>query len=151
MRCEERREREGFFWMLPAIGAAIGAAVDSKKKPPAPPKPFVYPPGPPVVVVYKDAQFGGLDKTFGVGEYSDLGSWGDAISSVRVPHGLKLTLYQKTNFGGKKLELPGGWFHPHLSLFAFDDAGTYIGRDVCGSRNSGCWNDTASSLKVTTM
>lgn len=156
-RCDDRRRRghrEGFLPLLlgmPSLAASLIPMFGKKKKPSATRPPFVPPPGPPVVVVYKDAKFEGMDKFFGVGDYPDLGSWSDAISSLRVPKGLKLTLYQKTNFEGKKLEMPGGWNHPHLSLFAFDDNGTYIGRDVCGSNNSGCWNDTASSMKVTTM
>lgn len=141
------RRREGFFWMLPAMGAVIGAAVGSKKGGGGGPRPYVPPPGPPVVAVYKDSNFGGMDKFYGVGEYSDLGSWNDAISSLRIPSGLKVTLYQKTGFSGKQLTLLAN-DHTNLSHFYFDNAGTWVGRDVCGSKNSTCWNDTASSMKV---
>lgn len=142
------RRREGFFWMLPLVGAAIGAAVGSKKGGSSTPRPYVPPPGPPVVAVYKDSNFGGMDKFFGVGDYSDLGSWNDAISSLRVPSGLKVTLYQKVNFGGSKLDLLAN-DHTNLSHFTFPQGG-WAGRDVCGSNNSNCWNDTASSMKVYT-
>lgn len=156
--CERERMREGFLPMLlgmPSLAASLipmfakkGGGGSST------PKPYVPPAGPPVVAVYKDSHFRGIDKFFGVGDYPDLGSWGDAISSLRIPSTLKVSLYQKKDFGGKRLDLLGN-DHFALSHFAFNDVmgakeGTWAGRDVCGGGNTHCWNDTASSMKVYT-
>lgn len=108
------------------------------------------------VTVYKDAGFRGMDKTYAVGEYTDMGSgWNDQISSMKIPAGVKVILYQNINFGGKSLTLSTG-NHENLGHFAFGDQpmyglkdGQYAGNgNHCGHKFSGCWNDSASSMKV---
>lgn len=67
------------------------------------------PPAPsgPVVTIYKD-NFKGASKTLAAGEYnfSDLGAVGnDQLSAVKVPKGMKVTLYEHGAFAGRKLVL----------------------------------------------
>lgn len=80
------------------------------------------------VTVYEHCDYQGNSKQLSVGEYSDVrraGIANDSISSVRVPQGLTLTMYENERGGGKA---------------------TIIDRDVkCMNR---AWNDQASSLKV---
>lgn len=55
------------------------------------------------VTLYKDAYYSGPSVKLGVGSYtfSDFGNIGDdAISSLRVPEGLKVTLYSNSDFTG---------------------------------------------------
>lgn len=110
------------------------------------------------VTAYKDANFKGIDKTFPVGDYPELtGGWDDAISSIKVPQGFKVILYSKKDYGGEQLPLDANE-HKYLSHFGFKDSigypfakkGVWSGKDVCGNRNTYCWNDTASSMKVMT-
>lgn len=53
------------------------------------------------VVVYDDSQYRGASQALGIGQYD----WGqiknDSISSLKVPTGMKVTLYSDTRFGGK--------------------------------------------------
>ncbi|GAX43974.1 hypothetical protein NIES4075_49890 [Tolypothrix sp. NIES-4075] len=53
------------------------------------------------VVVYDDSQYRGASQALGIGKYD----WGqiknDTISSLKVPAGMKVTLYSDTHFGGK--------------------------------------------------
>lgn len=37
---------------------------------------------------------------------------------------------------------------PTLANYSFP-SGNYAGYDVCGSNNSGCWNDSITSMKIT--
>lgn len=84
---------------------------------------------------------------YGVGDYASMGSFGnDVMSSLRIPKGLKVTLYSDSNFGGTPLTLEAN-DHMHLSHFSFP-SGQYKGRDVCQGGNSFCWNDSVSSMKV---
>jgi len=118
------------------------------------------------VTLFSDSDFGGSSQAYKVGEYPDLGGMSDSVSSLKVPKGLKVTLYQKTNYEGKSLTLDAN-DHPNLKHFAFDDwqpsmsmmfstvvadeaykEGQWYGKDVCGVNNTHCWNDTASSMKV---
>jgi Vacuolar protein sorting-associated protein 62 len=57
-----------------------------------------------VVTVYKDKNYSGSSKELAIGKY-DVGAIGgnDAISSIRVPEGLKATLYEHDKWGGKKM------------------------------------------------
>ncbi len=62
---------------------------------PPPPRPPVY------AVVYDDSQYRGFSQNLSVGRYD----WGqihnDSISSLRVPAGMKVTLYSDTHFQAK--------------------------------------------------
>lgn len=90
---------------------------------------------------------------------SSLGGSGrpdNSVSSIEVGPGRSVMLYQHTDFGGKSLFLKPGKY-PNLGWFAFKNGsdsrgswteGQYVGMDVCGKNNSGCWNDTVSSFKV---
>jgi hypothetical protein len=114
------------------------------------------------VTLYKDSKVEGESTQYKVGEYPDLGGMHDEVSSLRIPQGLKVTLYEHTNFEGKSLTLEAN-DHQNLKHFARNDynknwgsvfgssgqesltAGQWYGKDVC---YGGCWNDTASSMKV---
>ena len=102
------------------------------------------------ITLYKDADYGSDSVTYRVGDYPDLGSMSDEVSSVKVPSNLKVVLYQKSNFEGKTLTLPGGDY-PNLKHYKFSsyDNGKFYGYDVCGDEsNTECWNDTATSMRV---
>ena len=77
------------------------------------------------VVVYDDSQYRGFGQELGVGDYD----WGqihnDTISSLRVPAGMKVTLYSDTHFQGKSK--------------TFTQDTPYVGDDI---------NDQTSSIKV---
>ena len=77
------------------------------------------------VVVYDDSQYRGFSQELGAGQYD----WGqihnDAISSLRVPAGMRATLYSDTRFQGKSK--------------TFTQDTPYVGDDL---------NDQTSSIKV---
>lgn len=72
------------------------------------------------------------------------GNWNDKFSSVYVPDGMKVILYQDGNGGGKQLRLGPGTHD--LGKFQFP-SGTYASWLTCNGNNSNCWNDTGSSYK----
>ncbi len=79
------------------------------------------------VTVYTDANYGGTAVTFGIGEYNmsdmiDAGIPNDAISSVKVPVGYKLTVFWNIDFAGSS------------NVYAGDTS--YVGND---------WNDQVTS------
>ena len=80
------------------------------------------------VTVYEDCDFRGKSREISVGDYQnirDLGLGNDKLSSMRVPRGLELELYEDERFRGESAT---------------------INRDVsCLDRR---WNDKASSLRV---
>ena len=80
------------------------------------------------VTVYKDCGFRGKSRALAVGDYRnvrDLNLGNDSISSVRVPNGVQITLYEHERFKGEAV---------------------YLDRDIsCLDKR---WNDEASSLKV---
>jgi len=105
-----------------------------------------------VVEVYSDTGKSGSKSLYPVGDYSSLyiGPVGnDSMSSIRIPTGLKVTLYQHTNYGGEQLTLDAnlGSSDHNLTYFAFP-SGRYNGENTCRGASTGCWNDTASSMKV---
>ena len=59
-----------------------------------------------VVIIYKD-NFTGSSQTLSPGEYepSDLNIGNDQLTSLRIPKGMKVTLYENHAFEGKSLEL----------------------------------------------
>lgn len=79
------------------------------------------------VTVYVDANFEGVSATLDVGQYDwgQLGIPNDSLSSLRVPAGLRATLYEDTHFGGRS------------KTFAQD--ADYVGDD---------FNDITSSIVV---
>lgn len=80
------------------------------------------------VVVYKDCNYRGERREVPVGEYRSLKNLkidNDSVSSMQIPQGLELTIFENDNFGGSN---------------------TRITQDVpCLDRN---WNDKTSSLSV---
>ncbi|MBJ6360763.1 hypothetical protein ACFOQM_05510 [Paenibacillus sp. GCM10012307] len=129
------------------------------------------------VTVYKDANFGGASQSFDVGFYDvgvlNSGVGNDAISSIRVAPGYRVTLYQNAKFSGDtyvvksdfsilsdfndatsslKVELIGG---PSLPVIAYDHS-PYGGMEQqfdVGSYNvdslvAGVGNDKISSIRV---
>ena len=82
------------------------------------------------VTIYQNANYGGRSTSLGVGSYNlasliAKGFKNDDMSSLKVPFGYKVTIYQDDNFSGK-------------SKVITSDA-SYIGND---------WNDQLSSVKV---
>ena len=73
----------------------------------------------------------------------------DNISSVKVPPGMTATLYEHRNWGGKRLVLPPGDY-PNLSVYKFGNVDAKGGEqgDKCNDDGKDCWNDIASSIKV---
>jgi hypothetical protein len=92
-----------------------------------------------------DVGFGGYKQVFKVGEYSTI-QRNDSMSSLKIPKGLKVTLYSDSKFGGSQLTLDAN-DHYDLGSFSFP-AGTWEGKNVCGPANKYCWNDSVSSMKV---
>jgi hypothetical protein len=82
--------------------------------------------------IYTDVGYGG-DSTSICGDTSFVGwDWNDAISSVRVPEGYVLVLYEHENFGGAV-----------LTIYT-DDPDL---REYSGPGGDSTWNDAASSLR----
>ncbi|MBD2194621.1 MULTISPECIES: CAP domain-containing protein [Calothrix] len=78
------------------------------------------------VIVYDDSQYRGFAQTLNVGSYYDWGQiHNDTISSLKVPPGIKVTLYSDTNFQGRSK--------------TFTEDTPYVGDD---------FNDLTSSIKV---
>jgi len=57
------------------------------------------------VTLYRDADFSGSARSFAVGSYVLAGTviGNDALSSVKVPSGLKVTLYEHGDFSGRRM------------------------------------------------
>lgn len=53
-------------------------------------------------VFYESADFTGRATSYGVGKHTKLGLGDDQISSVKVPSGMKVTLYENADFTGRK-------------------------------------------------
>ena len=85
------------------------------------------------VKFYKHCNYEGDEWTLGIGDYPNSDKVGptanDIISSVKVPAGMKVTLYQHSDYTGKSLELTG-------------DAG-------CLANKLFDFNDITSSIKIT--
>jgi hypothetical protein len=100
--------------------------------------------------VYEHTWFAGNSKDYGVGDHKlSSDGWDKKISSLKIPDGLKVILYENADFTGKQVTLDANGFgHNDLNHWKFDDS-TYggWGNNVCG-QGSGCWNDRANSMKV---
>jgi Beta/Gamma crystallin len=82
--------------------------------------------------VYTDVSWWG-DSTSVCGDISFVGwDWNDQISSVRVPEGYVLVLYEHENFGGAVLTI----YTDDVDLSQYSGPG-----------GGGTWNDAASSLR----
>ncbi len=81
------------------------------------------------VVIYEDANYQGVSKELGEGSYdvNNLGIANDRLSSLKVPAGMKVTLYEHAGFSGQ------------TKIFTQD--ASYVGDD---------FNDLTSSIKVET-
>ncbi|WP_428267364.1 Cys-every-fifth RiPP peptide CefA [Haliangium sp.] len=57
-----------------------------------------------VISIYMDANYGGASQTLGVGRYrmGDITLPNDNISSLRVPQGMMVTMYEHDNFTGRR-------------------------------------------------
>ena len=117
------------------------------------------------VSLFWDANFGAEFARLPVGEYPGMDaaamgweedrdadiSFGEALSSLKIPEGLAVTLYEKPKFKGKSLKLGAG--EHRLRTWGLDgkqsDTACGSSRGKKGGGKSTCWNDTASSLKVT--
>ncbi|RDU24987.1 beta/gamma crystallin-related protein [Anaerosacchariphilus polymeriproducens] len=58
----------------------------------------------PVVTIYKDSQYRGNSQVLKVGHYAhsnEIGIGNDVLSSIEVPYGMKVTLYEHGGFKGK--------------------------------------------------
>jgi hypothetical protein len=93
-------------------------------------------PNPPPLIeamFYRDIDFSGEVFSAG-GELAYVGAdWNDRISSVHVPAGRTVVLYEHINFGGNSLTLSGD--QADLRMFP-------------GPSSDGTWNDAASSIRV---
>lgn len=54
---------------------------------------------------YEHCDYQGWNYSYGIGEYSSVPFPNDRLSSVKVPKGLKVILYEHGGFGGRSLEL----------------------------------------------
>jgi hypothetical protein len=63
--------------------------------------------------------------------------WNDRISSIKVGSGVRVLIYEHTNFGGRCMTLSSGRDYPYMDA---------QNANLSGSEN---WNDRISSLKVT--
>ena len=77
------------------------------------------------VTLYDQCNFGGRFKTLTAGNYYSyqLGIGNDKLSSIRVPDGLKITLYEHNSFQGKSVTytgniscLPSDWIRQASSV-----------------------------------
>ncbi len=80
------------------------------------------------VTLFVDCPFSGTSVSLSVGDYNvnQIGLPNDSISSVRVPSGLQLTLFEHSDFGGASVAITS-------DASCLNDRG---------------WNDRASSLRV---
>lgn len=93
----------------PQVVVAVPVVANEEKEDPAFPKVTVY-----------DGNFEGVSKKLGAGKYSaaGMGVGDNALSSIKVPEGLRVTLYEQPNYKGKSLILkaedaPTAYFAAH--------------------------------------
>lgn len=106
------------------------------------------------VVLYSDTNYRGeslaIDDTMSpANEARNLKAWGWAnkISSIKIKGGkYRVTLYKGRDGEGNSITLSKN--EPELGVYS-DVTGEKSDRSVCGNKsNNGCWNDTASSIKL---
>lgn len=81
-----------------------------------------------VVDFFEHANFAGNRVSFGVADYAILPQgWNDKISSIRIPPGVKVTVFEHQHFTGYSINLFGNW-----TVSNWDDH----------------WNDRISSIRI---
>jgi len=101
------------YWLYLSIGdvSASYALEDppSARVTPLPPKPPVFQPPPVIpqyITAYEHVDYRGKSRAFHVGRYGSMPSgFNRSISSIRVPRGRRVTVYNQTNFRGSQLTL----------------------------------------------
>lgn len=66
---------------------------------------IIEPAGTPNVIIYTDANYQGWGRELGVGSYNDTGIGNDSLTSVIVPAGYRVTLYEDGNYKGNSVVL----------------------------------------------
>lgn len=66
---------------------------------------IVEPAGTPNVIIYTDANYQGWGRELGPGSYNETGIGNDSVTSVIVPAGYRVTLYQDGSYKGSSIEL----------------------------------------------
>jgi hypothetical protein len=83
----------------------------------------------PLVTFYEHNNFKGYkQKLAGLGQETDFPSpffKHDTISSLKIPEGVRVVLYEHHKFGGKSLELGAG-DHPSLKVYGFNDIASSV-------------------------
>lgn len=117
----------------------IYGGVPPRSNTPTPPPPGPSPPppadDPPVedVLVYEHVGFAGESSALSSSRSYVGGQWNDRVSSVHIPAGRVVVLYEHADFGGLSLTLEG-------------DAADL--RDYPGPGLDGTWNDAASAIEI---
>jgi hypothetical protein len=87
----------------------------------------------PRVTLFSDCNFAGKMADVSIGEYASMAKAGfdnDVLSSMKIPAGLKVQVFEHDNFKG-----PSATFTMDVTCFR-------------ASRSSRNWNDRVSSLKI---
>lgn len=102
--------------------------------------------GPPVVTLYSDVNFGGASQTLGIGSWGvgSLSIGNDSLSSIRVPVGFYVVVFEDDNFGGRSLINTGDRSDFGQVTFSCLKRGP----DGVMSTYTCNWNDTVSSIKI---
>lgn len=104
------------------------------------------------VVLFKDADYKGSSVTLGAGSHNLKDhSFNDAVTSIQVPAGTKLTVYDDSNNEGHSWTVPGPANWPNTKHITHPGNTDNGGKSACKggiNPNSGCWNDRISSIKV---
>ncbi len=98
---------------------------------------------------YQHCSYGGDVKELGVGNYPDVSKAGirnDDLSSLIVPNGIKVTLYEHSNFNGKNWTIQG---NTKLDCFTNNTMSTKrVGWRWHARTVNISWNDQVSSIKI---
>lgn len=103
-------------------------------------------PGPDQALFFENSDYGGSFISFSKGtNVADLtkwntptgSKWNDRISSIKVGSGVRVLIYEHTNFGGRCMTLSSSRNYPYMDS---------QNANLSGSEN---WNDRISSFKVT--
>lgn len=108
----------------PAPAPAPPPVTPAPAPPPSPPPvpnpiPTPVPPEQQKVCFYRHHNYDGDGFCVGVGEANVPGGWNDEVSSVRVPAGFRVELYEHVFFGGRRLVLTADT--PDLAPLGFND------------------------------